>query len=146
MYLSDLKPIGYLHVPFLDMTWPLGIDRNVLGGQLRSGGKVYFKGLGMHSTARVAYDLPHSVRAFQAELAVDDCAGLNGSVVFSVYLHDGRDDWKLAFQSEIVRGGQQTVPISVDVAGAKRIALIVDFADQGDVLDYADWLSARFVK
>ncbi len=32
------------------------------------------------------------------------------------------------------------------VSGAKKLALYVGFADRGDVLDFADWLNARFVK
>jgi NPCBM/NEW2 domain len=35
------------------------------------------------------------------------------------------------------------VPISVDLAGAKRLELIVEYADHADVLDCADWLDAR---
>ena len=30
--------------------------------------------------------------------------------------------------------------------GATRIELVVDYADQADVLDHADWLNARLVK
>ena len=33
----------------------------------------------------------------------------------------------------------------VDVSGVKRLRLVVDFADRGDELDYADWLEARLV-
>ena len=34
----------------------------------------------------------------------------------------------------------------VDLTGAKRLTLRVDFADRGDELDHADWLNARLVK
>jgi hypothetical protein len=150
LYLSDRQSIAPLHVPFLETEWPLQVDRNVLGGRLRSRGKTYAKGLGVHSMSRLAYDVPDGARWFQAELAIDDSSGLKGSVVFRVYT-SGREGggaghaWRLAFQSQTVRGGQQPKPISVDVTAARRIALIVDFADQGDVLDRANWLSARFV-
>src|SRR5207302_3336495 len=48
-YLSDLKPAGYQHIPFLDLTWPYQTDRNVLGSQLRAGGHITLQGLVMHS-------------------------------------------------------------------------------------------------
>ena len=35
VYLSDREPLNYRHVPFLDLPWPFGRDRNVLGGRLR---------------------------------------------------------------------------------------------------------------
>jgi hypothetical protein len=36
--------------------------------------------------------------------------------------------------------------VSVELAGAMRLALLVDFADRGDTCDWADWLHARLVK
>ena len=51
-----------------------------------------------------------------------------------------------AWLTDVVRGGQPPVPLSVDLKGAKRISLLVDFADRGDELDHADWLDARLVR
>jgi hypothetical protein len=61
-------------------------------------------------------------------------------VVFRV-LVDGHE----RFASPILRGGDAPVPVSVDVRGAKKLELMVDYADRGDVLDHADWLDARLV-
>lgn len=147
-YLSDLESIGYKHVPFLETPWGFQADRNVLGGRLRSGGCVYAKGLGMHTTSRLAYDLGGSYRRFQAEIALDDHAGLGGSVVFRVFLADSNAKWNRvpAYESPVVRGSEKPIPISIDVSGVPRIALIVDFAERGDALDYANWLNARLIK
>ncbi len=147
-YLSDMKSIGYKHVPFLDTQWSFQADRNVLGGRLRSAGCVYAKGLGMHTTSRLAYDLAEDYRRFQADIALDERAGLGGSVVFRVFLADSTGKWNRepAYESPIVRGSAKPIPISVDVTGASRMALIVDFAERGDALDYANWLNARLIK
>jgi len=53
---------------------------------------------------------------------------------------------QVRYASPIVRGGQPPVPGSVDIAGAKRIDLVVDFANRTDELDHADWLNARLVR
>jgi hypothetical protein len=53
--------------------------------------------------------------------------------------------WSLAFTSPVVRGSDAVLPVSIDVAGATRIALAVEAADQGDTLDHANWLRARLV-
>jgi hypothetical protein len=45
--------------------------------------------------------------------------------------------------SEVIRGGDAPVPISVPLGDAKGLALVVDYADRGDELDHADWLDAR---
>jgi hypothetical protein len=140
VYLSDLKPGEYRFVPFLDLTWPYRLDRSVTGIRLRADGKQFLKGIGMHSAARLAYNLDQPYKRFQAEMAIDDSAG-GGSVRFRVFV-DGQE----IFTSETIRGGMKPVPISVDLSGAKQIDLVVDYADRADVLDHADWLNARLIK
>ncbi|MEK6237063.1 MAG: NPCBM/NEW2 domain-containing protein, partial [Planctomycetales bacterium] len=83
-YLSDRKPDAYRQIPFLRLDWPRRDDRNVLGLRLRAGGKLYPKGLGVHSAAMLSYVLRKPHRRFDAELAVDDAAGGRGSVTFHV--------------------------------------------------------------
>ncbi len=146
VYLSDLSPAGYKHVPYLDLPWSYSTDRSVGGGRLRAKDVVYTKGLGMHSTSRLSYRLRGPYRRLEAELAVDDSAGGLGSVTFRVFVADDAGEWKPAYGSPVVRGGDAPLSMSVDLSGAKHIALIVDFADRGDVLDHADWLSARLIK
>jgi len=150
-YLSDVEPVAFKSVPLLTVSWPLGRDRNVLGGRLRSGGRLFLKGLGMHSTSRVVYDLDRHYRAFQAEMALDDSSPSLGSVTYRVFLDwpsggASASGWKRAYESSIIRSGQPPTPLAVDLRGAARMALVVDYADRGDVLDHANWLNARLVK
>jgi hypothetical protein len=168
-YLSDLKPAEHHQTPYLDIAWPYKTDRNVAGGMLRCGGRLFLKGIGVHSADRLVYNvsprpparegsgfriqgsdsadhpsslIPHPLsgkapRRFEAEIGIDDLTD-GGSVVFRV-LVDGRE----RFASKTVRGGDLPVPVSVDLAGAKKLELIVEYADRADVLDHADWLDAR---
>ncbi len=140
VYLSDLKAADYRFVPFLDLSWPYHTDRSATGSWLRAG-HVYLKGLGLHSAARLTYQLDRPYRRLNAQLAVDDSAQLRGSVRLRVFV-----DGALKVTSPILRGGMQPEPISVDLHGAKRIDLVVDFADRADVLDRADILEARLVE
>ena len=140
-YLSDIRPADYRSIPYLDLKWPYRTDRSVLGARLHGGGCVYWKGLGMHRAARLTYLLKEPYRRFQAELAIDDETGGRGSVGFRVFV-DGRQ----VYTSPVVRGGQKPVPISVNLEGAKRFDLIIDFADRGDEFDHADWLDARLIR
>lgn len=144
-YISDLKPSGYQHIPFLQLKWPSYADRNVLGGQLRAGGRLYLKGLGVHAAARLTYDLDKPYRALAADAAIDDQTAGRGSAVFRVYIDDGSGEWQLRYESPIVRGGAPPSPISVDLSGVKRLSLLVDFADHGDEQAHADWLNARLL-
>jgi len=144
-WLSDQTSAAYKQIPFLSVERPLGIDESALGTRLRAGQAMFRKGIGMPSASRVAYDVA-GYRQFQAELAIDDAAGLSGSVVFKVLLDDSATQWRVAHQSPVVRGADAPLPITVDLKGASRMALIVEFADRGDEGDYADWLQARLVK
>lgn len=143
VYLSDLKPAGYVHIPFLSLSWPYTADRNVLGGRLRSGGRLYAKGIGMHSASRLTYRIDRKARRFAAEIALDDAAGQEqrsrGSVVFRVFV-----DKEERFASPVIRGGEPPVPVSVELKQGSTLSLLVDFGDRGDELDHANWLNARF--
>jgi len=140
-YLSDLEAAGYRQIPYLDLGWPYRKDRNVTGGMLRAEGRLYLKGLGVHSAARLSYALDGAYRRFEAELALDDAGAGGGSVRFRVYV-DGRR----RHASPTIRPGHAPKSISVDLSGAKRLDLLVDYADRAAVLDRADWLEARLVR
>lgn len=140
-YLSDSKPAGYRQLPYLSISWPYRLDRSVEGGLLRALGRLHLKGIGLHSAARISYRVPKDAKQFQAEAAIDETAEERGSAGFRVYV-DGR----AASQTVLVRGGQPPQPIRVDVAGAERLDLIVDFADRADQLDHANWLDARWIR
>lgn len=140
VYLSDLHEAGYRHIPLLNLSWEYQRDRNVLGTALRSGDRRYQKGLGMHSACRLTYRLDEPFSRFDAELAVD-AASSQGSVVFRVYVGSEQ-----RFASEVIRAGDPPLPISVDVSGGRSLSLLVEFAERGDVQDYADWLDARLVR
>jgi hypothetical protein len=146
VYLSDLQPAGYRHVPFLELPWDYQFDRNVLGGPLDAGGKLHLKGIGMHSAARITYDLDGKYELFAADLAIDDATRGRGSVACRVFLDDGSGEWQLKYESPVVRGREQPVPMAIDVQSAKRISLLVDFADRVVEQDHLNWLNARVIK
>jgi hypothetical protein len=145
-YLSDLEPLSYKQLPYLDLDWPYQRDQSISGGRLRHGRQVFAKGLGMHSNSRLTYELSGRYRRFQAELAIDQRAGRDGSVVFRIYTKASNDRWNKTFQTDIVRGAQAPIHIDVDVGDVQQMALIIDAADRADEWDHANWLNARLFK
>jgi NPCBM/NEW2 domain-containing protein len=144
-WLSDLPTLGYKHIPFVSIQRPLRLDQCVLGTRLRAAGSVVRKGIGMPAASRLAYDVA-GYRKFEAEITIDEAAGLSGSAVFKVLVERTAGQWEAAYESPAMRGGDVPVPISIDLKGANRLALLVEFADRGDECDYADWLNARLIK
>lgn len=141
-YLSDLDSTGYRHEPYLDLRWAHTRDRNVLGDVPTVGERPYLKTIGMHSASRLTFDLDGEHDRFAASVAVDDAAEGRGSVVFRVFLNDG-GQWREAYASGVVRGGEAPKEVAVEVKGAEQLALVVDYANRGDECDYANWLDAR---
>lgn len=83
MKLTELK------AKIAEMGWGnLGVNRNAGGGEMKVGGKPVAFGLGAHAPARIGYDLPADVVAFEAKGAVDNGGtdqGVGSTVSFAVY-------------------------------------------------------------
>ncbi|MCA9068385.1 MAG: NPCBM/NEW2 domain-containing protein [Planctomycetaceae bacterium] len=142
VYLSDLKPAKYEHHPYLAGDWALKTDRNVLGTPLQLDGREYPKGVGMHSQSRVTYNLNGEYETFRATVGVDDAAKTGGSVVFVVEV-----DGKEVFRSKPQTAKNEAIPLEpISLERAKQLILRVEFAEFGDVLDYADWADAVLIR
>jgi hypothetical protein len=100
----------------------------------------------MYSASRISYALDEPYRRFETLIAIDDAAEGRGSVVLRVATDRGDGKWHVDYTSPILRGGNSPIPVSVDLKGAKRISLLVDFGERADEMDYVDWLDARLVK
>jgi hypothetical protein len=142
VYLSDLEPTRFEFTPWLELRWPWRRDLNVLGGPLKLRGESFAKGIGVHSKSELTYRLDGQYRRFQATAGIDDAANGAGSVTFHV-LVDGRR----VFDSKPVTGLSPALLVGpIDVTKAESLTLVVDFAEFGDVLAYANWCDAVLVK
>jgi hypothetical protein len=141
VYLSDLEPMAVRQVPYVGALFPYRRDQTVLGNPLSLRGQVFRKGLGVHSYCELVYQLDGSYRTFRAVLGVDDETQGRGSVEF-VVLVDGQG----RFRSPVLTGQSAPLPVAVDVAGARELKLVVDYATNGDVLDHADWADAMLIR
>ncbi len=155
-YLSDREPAHVREVP-----GPLfnGTDRyaykrdtNVLYGPLRMSGRIFRKGLGVHSYSLLEYALAEDDARFRSTIGLDDsarpfstavAAADVASVVFRVKV-----DGKLLFQ-KAMSWKDAPLPIEVPIKGDK-LSLEVDFGgvagSMNSTLDRANWADARLVK
>ncbi len=142
VFLSDLEPDEFVFTPYLSRTWPLRRNQSAVGGPLRLGAREYARGLGLHSQSLVTYRLNKKYTAFQATIGIDAVTEGRGSVVFRV-LADG----KAVFTSDIVRGKTPAFAVGpIPMKEVSQLTLAVEFADQGDILDHADWCDALLIK
>ncbi len=140
-WLSELTPTDYQHTPMMSLAWPWRQDRNVLGGSIRVDGRAFEHGIGMHSQSRLTYELAGRYQRFVSYFGLDDDSGPLGDVGVEV-----RVDGQPRFAADHVRLGKLHGPIHVDVAGAKRLELVVAFGANGDIQDRLDWADAALVR
>ncbi|MEV5878803.1 sigma-70 family RNA polymerase sigma factor [Streptomyces sp. NPDC052101] len=104
------------------------------------GGKQYARGVTVHGESSVTVALNRQCTAYDALAGVDDMTLGLGKVSFSVYA-DGVRLW----QSGMVKGRDQVVPVHVDLSGRRTVRLVVqphsNFLDRAAL---ADWAESRF--
>lgn len=140
--LADLPPASQTVTSFLDTKRSPQVNFNVLGGFLTLRGRPSLTGFGVASGTTLEWNLDGSWKSFQATCGIDDAARGRGSVIFDVRLDD-RSVWR----SDELTGISKPVAVPpVALAGAKKLTLHVEFAQQGNVLDYANWADAVLIR
>lgn len=139
-YLSDLEPTVAAHTPFFDVPWPYRKDSSFANRPLSVAGVVFSRGLCLHSKTVLEYDLSGQFRRFDATLGIDDSAGPFGDAPVRIF-----GDERLLWSAE-VRAGQPALDVTLDVTGASRLRLEVDFGKLLDLGDHVVFGNARLVK
>jgi hypothetical protein len=141
LFLSDLEPVEYKFEPFSTTRWPYRRNRSVANRPLQIGDQQFERGIGVHSQSALTYDLPGPFSKLAAVIGIDRAAAPLGNVVFRVTA-----DGKEVFNSGPVTGRDAPRAIDVPIGGAKRVQLLVDFGEELDVGDQADWGNVRLIK
>ena len=150
-YLSDLKPVRAQWTPRI--ATPLSAELQAIHGMPRSDQsfagsaltlawkdatqssrrslRVYAKGLAVRSRTELEYRLPAGMQQFVAIAGIDPVAMGQGRVALEI-----RGDGRLLWQGA-VDGKRDPVELDVDLKGARRLQLVVDY---GENLDYGDRL------
>lgn len=143
VFLSDLKPLRVEQTPYFDRVIPWRADAALDGGPLRtSDGRGYAHGLATHSRCVLEYDLGGRFARFDARLGFEPIPSGQppGSVAVRVLIDGAPRYENLEFSSD-----QKPVPLAIDVRGATRLTLEVDFGRDQDVNDRVVWGNARLL-
>ncbi|MFL5245275.1 MAG: NPCBM/NEW2 domain-containing protein [Gemmataceae bacterium] len=144
VYLSDVKPGEYDFASYLSGSrWGYVKDGCVLGHDIYLDGSMFSKGLGMHSRSRLTYDLRGNYRRFEALIGLDEKSGREGTAHIKI-LVDGKP--KDLGRSGELTGLSKPYFVSMELSGAKKLTLIVDFGKRGSVQSHVDWADARLIK
>src|SRR5690606_25262938 len=119
-------------------------DRSAMGTTLTIGGQQYAKGLGMHSTSEVTYQLNGAYARFTSWVGIDDSVGNgsgDGSATFQVW-----GDGRLLGQSRRVTGADAAEFMDVDLTGVQVLRLVTTtggLAGDNDYKDHTNWADAK---
>jgi hypothetical protein len=148
-YLSDLESASMQWTPYLDFGTAAPAlaeyyaprrDEGPEHQPLRLGGKTYNKGLSLYSRTAIDYRVPAGMKEFKATAGIDDSVREAGNVRLQI----SADGKKLFDQA--VTGKDAPVELDLNVAGAKRLSILVDYGDRFDAGDYLDLADARMLK
>ncbi len=149
--LSLFAPQQVVQRGALGSSWKWQADRNVAGGELRSGRVRCLWGFGVHAPNEMVFRLPDFARTFQSGLGIDAAVGDSGYAVAKVYLNEASGT--PVFQSKPLRGSQPAVStgeialVSGNSAARQLVLVVEDGGDAGgpnadplDIGDHVDWL------
>ena len=144
-HLSEMQPTEVVERGFDG--WPVHRwrgDRSAVGGELLARGRVYGRGLGVHSMSRLTYTAPVGATHFRASVALDDSVRLlpiRAHVEVRV-LHNDRE----IFTAADLGVGQPVRDVGRHVVEAgDTITLEVAFGEGRDLGDRVDWLLPMFL-
>ncbi len=152
VYLSDLdiersswRP--YLQFgpvsPLQEQRFGPKIDQSLSGEPLQLSGRVYRKGLALHSRSEIAYRLTEEFTTFRTVAGLDQrMVGKVGGVAELIIKADG--DREL-FRTDL-EVDAPPVPVEIKLDKVRRLTIIVDFGDENDIGDHVILGEARLTK
>ncbi len=111
------------------------------GKTITLNGVTYAKGLGVHASSEITYNLNGQYTRFLSDVGIDDEINTGcGTVIFNVYL-----DNLLVYTSGSLTSTSATKSIDLNVAGKQTLKLVVTDAGDGNTCDHGDWAGARLI-
>lgn len=141
VWLTSQSPAEFRHTPMFSIAWPYRIGRNVRGWPIRVGGRTYEQGIGVHSASALTYELDGGYEQFVTHYGLDDDCGALADVAVEI-----RIDGEIRHRAEDVVVGTLHGPVRIDVRGAKRLELIVQFGRHAAIQDRFNWVESALIR
>ena len=143
IFLGELEPVSFLS------HGGLKVDTDYYNETIKMDGEEYEKGLVMHvespqGYSEAIYDV-EGYKTFRAEIGLSHRdEPPQGSVLFFVYIDDGKGDWIEKYKSEeVIKHETPTIQLEIDIKGASQLRLYCTDADGSINSDHATFANAR---
>jgi hypothetical protein len=138
VYLSDLEPVKVAYSSTEDKPEPFRRDKNLDGEPLVLNKTTFAKGLAIHSTTVLEYDIGRDYREFRAWIGVDERVGGTDGPTRVKIEGDGKELYSVVVSRKAPPPKEPTV---VNVKDVRRLRITVasgDLLDLGRHVDLAD--------
>jgi len=143
VWLSKITPKENIQIPFLSVTHPAQMDRNVLGQPIRFDDHTFTHGIGVHSYSKLVYTLDGQFAAFRTQYAIDttDSDGRYADVTVRIFLDD-----RVVHEQVHFKAGALAPAVQVPIKGAHTLTLEVDYGQTMDVQDRFNWIEPALLR
>jgi len=118
-------------------------NKSTGGEPLSIKGMKYAKGLSLHSRTRIDVRVPEGYRQFRALAGVDDSAGPAANFQLKI-LGDNKELFAKQFSAE--NSAAEALPIELNLAGVRRLTIVVEEGSGQDIGDTLVLANARLTK
>ncbi|MFT3787934.1 MAG: NPCBM/NEW2 domain-containing protein [Tepidisphaeraceae bacterium] len=141
-WLSTLTPDEVVDRPFFPTAnvRQAMVDHAATREPIGVSGQSIDRALGVHSYSKLHYRLPGDFKQLRFRYAIPDELRA-GNVTVRAYIGD-----KVAYEKADVTAGTLSEIVTLDLAGAKSIALEVDYGKNYDVQDDLNWIDAAVTR
>ena len=149
-WLSTLDPVEVQQQPKFTVTRQWRRNQSVEGNPIRllvspDNGEqpqleTFENGIGTSSFSRLVFENTREFTKFVAIAGIDAETSGRGDCEMRVE-GDGITLW-----ARRIKGSDVAVEIDVDISGISQVALVVEYGEQFDLADHADWARARFLR
>lgn len=114
------------------------INRSVRLTPLTVNGKVYKRGLGVHSISRLFYQLGGNAISISGKVGADDNNLFAGHLQFKII-----GDKKVLWKSGVMKKGDNIKSFDIPLKNIDKVLLLVEECGDGIMYDHADWIDAK---
>jgi hypothetical protein len=140
VWLSSITPTESVQIPsFSQRAVPAQMDRTVQGDLIQLNGRPTY-GIGVHSYSRLVFPIDTSCKTFHTQYEIDGDQPW-ADVTVRVKLDD-----RVAYEKAHVTSGAVSDVVKLDLNGAKRLTLEVDYGENYDVQDRLNWIEPALLR
>lgn len=141
IWLSSITPIENVQIPsFSQRPIPAQMDRTVQGDPIRFNDREFTHGIGVHGYSRLVFPIDPGCRSFRTQYAIDGDQPW-ADVTVRIKLDD-----RVAYEKANVTSNVLSDVVKLDLNGAKRLTLEVDYGENYDVQDRLNWIEPALLR